>query len=176
MAIWLGGGHSVVFVLEVGYGANMVTGCDAITGQSPTAQSMPGPALRLIAGGMAGDVLAAVDVSPSVTWSELVALLSPRVGMPRELLQVFGACAIAVPDGSLPLAHCGLRDQDRVTCLRLPVPTSWDKVGVCDNCRYWRHLFYGYAQQFPNAEWEPVVANCYACGGRPEQPWEDIYM
>ena len=146
----------------------MATACDVITGQASTVQSIPGPALRLIAGGLAGDMLAAVHVCPSMTWSEFVSVLSPRVGMPRELLQVFGAFALAVPRGSLPLAYSGLKNEDRITCLRLSIPMNWDTVAVCDDCRYYRHLFYGYAQLFPNADWEPVLARCYACGGRPK--------
>ena len=139
--------------------------CDVTTDQ---AYHGPVLGLRLIAAGLAGHVLAAVHVPPSMTWSELVSVLSTLVGMPRELLQVFGAASLTVPHGSLPLAHSGLNHEDRITCLRLSIPLHWDTVAVCDQCRYYRHLFYGYAQLYPNAGWEPVLAFCYACGGRPE--------
>ena len=130
--------------------------------------------LRLTVVGLAGNVLGVLDISEDSTAAELKELLSSRHNIPLELLQIIHE--IIGPDGAEILrgrnflSYYRLRRRDRITCLRLQVPQGYDVVHNCDACDDLRHLFYAYARQAPEADYEPVAAYCEACGGKPWDP------
>ena len=124
--------------------------------------------------GIGGDVILHEEFSSSDPPAFIADKVSRISGIPPELLQLIqsGQTEPFSLTQCRTLFSCGIRNQDNFTCVRLPYPTTqWDTIGLCDGCDQFRHLFYGYSEML---DWEPVVAFCEACGGRPARlPWMD---
>ena len=148
------------------------------------------PYMQLTVRSIARNILAQVTLRENSTLAELKQLVQISLGTRRELLKIVldigdtqvsdnislydaGLREKGEVSDNISLYDAGLREKGEVICETLKEPQKYDTVGDCAVCNIYRHLFYGYARCHPNAEPEPVTSVCQACGGQPENPYDD---
>ena len=117
---------------------------------------------RLTVRGLAGNKLGQFEISLMRHVQDLKQLVSSNCDIPVELLQFVGPNGRETLRDRQPLWFYKLKNGECITCIQLPIPQGFERVGECDYCWDARHLFYCYTKDGRHGT---CVAVCETCVG-----------
>ena len=104
-----------------------------------------------------------VQTTPEESPNQVKEKIGRQINMAAEFLKLYGPAETTKPKCNWPLRSANWHGGSTITCHILEKPTSFDRVGECDQCGDLRHVFYSYARQGPGVEPEPVIELCADC-------------